>query len=185
MLKIGIVTGSTRPGRVNLQVAEWVKQIADKRSDVSFEIVDIADYQLPLYDEAIPAAYGQYAHEHTKKWAAKIGSLDGFIFVTPEYNHSFSPALKNAIDFIYGEWNNKAAGFVSYGSGGGIRAVEQLRQIMSEIQIADVRAQVFMSLFSDFENFSVFKPDPRHEASLETVLDQVISWSKALKPVRA
>lgn len=185
MLKIGIVTGSTRPGRVNLQVAEWVKQIADKRSDVSFEIVDIADYQLPLYDEAVPAAYGQYAHEHTKKWAAKIGSLDGFIFVTPEYNHSFSPALKNAIDFIYGEWNNKAAGFVSYGSGGGIRAVEQLRQIMSEIQIADVRAQVFMSLFSDFENFSVFKPDPRHEASLETVLDQVISWSKALKPVRA
>ena len=185
MLKIGIVTGSTRPGRVNLQVAEWVKQIADKRSDVSFEIVDIADYQLPLYDEAIPAAYGQYAHEHTKKWAAKIGSLDGFIFVTPEYNHSFSPALKNAIDFIYGEWNNKAAGFVSYGSGGGIRAVEQLRQIMSEIQIADVRAQVFMSLFSDFENFSVFKPDPRHEASLETVLDQVISWSKALKAIRA
>lgn len=185
MLKIGIVTGSTRPGRVNLQVAEWVKQIADKRSDVSFEIVDIADYQLPLYDEAVPAAYGQYAHEHTKKWAAKIGSLDGFIFVTPEYNHSFSPALKNAIDFIYGEWNNKAAGFVSYGSGGGIRAVEQLRQIMSEIQIADVRAQVFMSLFSDFENFSVFKPDPRHEASLETVLDQVISWSKALKPVRS
>ncbi len=185
MLKIGIITGSTRPGRVNLQVAEWVKQIADKRSDVSFEIVDIADYQLPLYDEAIPAAYGQYAHEHTKKWAAKIGSLDGFIFVTPEYNHSFSPALKNAIDFIYGEWNNKAAGFVSYGSGGGIRAVEQLRQIMSEIQIADVRAQVFMSLFSDFENFSVFKPDPRHEASLETVLDQVISWSKALKAVRA
>lgn len=185
MLKIGIVTGSTRPGRVNLQVAEWVKQIADKRSDVSFEIVDIADYQLPLYDEAVPAAYGQYAHEHTKKWAAKIGSLDGFIFVTPEYNHSFSPALKNAIDFIYGEWNNKAAGFVSYGSGGGIRAVEQLRQIMSEIQIADVRAQVFMSLFSDFENFSVFKPDPRHEASLETVLDQVISWSKALKAVRA
>lgn len=185
MLKIGIVTGSTRPGRVNLQVAEWVKQIADKRSDVSFEIVDIADYQLPLYDEAIPAAYGQYAHEHTKKWAAKIGSLDGFIFVTPEYNHSFSPALKNAIDFIYGEWNNKVAGFVSYGSGGGIRAVEQLRQIMSEIQIADVRAQVFMSLFSDFENFSVFKPDPRHEASLETVLDQVISWSKALKAVRA
>ena len=185
MLKIGIITGSTRPGRVNLQVAEWVKHIADKRSDVTFEIVDIADYQLPLYDEAIPAAYGQYAHEHTKKWAAKIGSLDGFIFVTPEYNHSFSPALKNAIDFIYGEWNNKAAGFVSYGSGGGIRAVEQLRQIMSEIQIADVRAQVFMSLFSDFENFSVFKPDPRHEASLETVLDQVISWSKALKSVRA
>ncbi len=185
MLKIGIITGSTRPGRVNLQVAEWVKHIADKRSDVTFEIVDIADYQLPLYDEAIPAAYGQYAHEHTKKWAAKIGSLDGFIFVTPEYNHSFSGALKNAIDFIYGEWNNKAAGFVSYGSGGGIRAVEQLRQIMSEIQIADVRAQVFMSLFSDFENFSVFKPDPRHEASLETVLDQVISWSKALKSVRA
>ena len=185
MLKIGIITGSTRPGRVNLQVAEWVKHIADKRSDISFEIVDIADYQLPIYDEAIPAAYGQYAHEHTKKWAAKIGSLDGFIFVTPEYNHSFSPALKNAIDFIYGEWNNKAAGFVSYGSGGGIRAVEQLRQIMSEIQIADVRAQVFMSLFSDFENFSVFKPDPRHEASLETVLDQVISWSKALKSVRA
>lgn len=185
MLKIGIITGSTRPGRVNIQVAEWVKSLADKRADVAFELVDIADYNLPLYDEAIPAAYGQYAHEHTKKWASKIASLDGFIFVTPEYNHSPSAALKNAIDFIYGEWNNKAAGFVSYGSGGGIRAVEQLRQIMAEIQVADVRAQVFMSLFTDFENFSVFKPDARHEASLETLFDQVIAWSQALKTIRA
>src|SRR5690606_17611436 len=107
-----------------------------------FEIVDIADYNLPLLDEPIPPAMGQYSKEHTKKWAKKIAQFDGFVFVTPEYNHATSGALKNAIDFLYQEWNNKAAGFVSYGSAGGTRAVENLRLIMAELQIADVRSQV-------------------------------------------
>jgi NAD(P)H-dependent FMN reductase len=104
--------------------------------------------------------------------------------VTPEYNHGISGALKNAIDFLFREWNNKAAGFVSYGSAGGVRAVEQLRLVMAEVQIATVRKQVMLSLFSDFENFSTFKPDPRHEKSVHELLDQVIAWSGALKPLR-
>ena len=184
MLKIGIIIGSTRPGRNASAVAQWVHDIAIKREDVAFELVDIADYDLPLLDEPYPPAMAQYTKDHTKKWAEKINALDGFIFVTPEYNHSVSAALKNAIDFIYAEWNNKAAGFVSYGSANGTRAVEHLRQIMAELQIADVRAQVMLSLFTDFENFSDFKPDSRHEESVNAMLDQLTAWSGALKTLR-
>jgi NAD(P)H-dependent FMN reductase len=107
------------------------------------------------------------------------------VFVTPEYNHGPSGALKNALDYLYREWNNKAAGFVSYGSAGGARAVEQLRLVMAELQIADVRAQVMLSLFTDFENFTQFKPDPRHVGEVEMMLNQVIAWGTALQTVRA
>jgi NAD(P)H-dependent FMN reductase len=184
MTKIGIILGSTRPGRNGEAVAKWVYDIASRRSDAQFELVDLLDYNLPHLDEAVPPSMGQYANEHTKQWAAKIAELDGFVFVTPEYNHSTSGALKNAIDFVYGEWNNKAAGFVSYGSAGGTRAVEHLRLIMAELQVADVRAQVALSLFTDFENFSSFKPGPQHEGTLGVVLDQTVSWTKALQTVR-
>jgi NAD(P)H-dependent FMN reductase len=184
MLKIGIVTGSTRPGRNNEAVSKWVLEIAQKRNDATFELVDIKDYNLPLLDEAVPPAFGQYLNAPTKVWAAKIDSLDAFVFVTPEYNHSTSGALKNAIDYLFKEWNHKAAGFVSYGSAGGARAVEHLRQIMGEIMVADVRAQVMLSLFTDFENFSVFKPAAMHEKSVTAMLDQVIAWGGALKSLR-
>jgi NAD(P)H-dependent FMN reductase len=184
MLKIGIIIGSTRPGRNASAVADWVNDIAQTREDVVFELVDIADYDLPLLDEPYPPSMAQYTKDHTKKWAEKINTFDGFVFVTPEYNHSVSAALKNAIDFIYAEWNNKAAGFVSYGSASGTRAVEHLRQIMAELQVADVRTQVMLSLFTDFENFSDFKPDTRHEESVNIMLDQVIAWSGALKTLR-
>jgi NAD(P)H-dependent FMN reductase len=184
MLKIAIIVGSTRPGRRAVPVAEWVLQNARKRTDASFEIVDIQDFDLPVLDEPMPPSMGQYSKAHTKAWAAKIASFDGFIFVTPEYNHSISGALKNAIDFIYAEWNNKAAGFVSYGSTGGARAVEHLRGIMGEIQVADVRAHVSLSLYTDFENFTTFKPAASHEAQLATLVDQLIAWSAALKTVR-
>jgi NAD(P)H-dependent FMN reductase len=184
MLKIAIIVGSTRPGRRAVPVAEWVLQNARKRTDASFEIVDIKDFDLPLLDEPMPPSMGNYTKAHTKAWSAKIASFDGFIFVTPEYNHSISGALKNAIDFIYAEWNNKAAGFVSYGSTGGARADEHLRGIMAEVQVADVRAHVSMSLYTDFENFTTFKPAATHEAQLATLVDQVITWSAALKTVR-
>jgi NAD(P)H-dependent FMN reductase len=184
MLRIGIILGSTRPGRNGEAVAKWVYQIAQKRSDATFELVDIKDFNLPLLDEPVPPSMGQYSKPHTKAWAAKVDSFDGFVFVTPEYNHGISGALKNAIDFLFAEWNNKAAGFVSYGSVGGARAVEQLRLVLAEVQIATVRNQVLLSLFSDFENFSVFKPDARHEKSVNAMFDQVIAWSDALKTVR-
>lgn len=184
MIKIGIIIGSTRPGRNAEAVAQWVYEIARKRSDAEFELIDIKDYDLPLLDEPVPASMNMYMYPHTKKWAEKIKSLDAFIFVTPEYNHAPSGALKNAIDFLYAEWNNKAAGFVSYGSTGGVRAVEQLRLIMGELQVADVRSQVAMSLFTDFENFSVFKPAALHETSLNAMIDQAVAWGGALKTIR-
>jgi len=182
--KIAIILGSTRPGRNGEAVAKWVYELAGQRNDAEFELVDLAEYGLPHLDEAVPPSLGQYANEHTRAWSQKIAEFDGFVFVTPEYNHSTSGALKNAIDFLYAEWNNKAAGFVSYGSVGGTRAVEHLRLIMSELQVATVRAQVALSLFTDFENFSVFRPAEHQAQSVQATLDQVISWSNALRPVR-
>jgi len=184
MLKIAIIVGSTRPGRKADSVARWVYEIAKKRTDAEFEVVDIKDYNLPLLDEPVPPSQHKYSQPHTKTWAAKIATFDGFVFVTPEYNHGIPGALKNAIDYLYQEWNNKAAGFVSYGSAGGTRAVESLRLVMGELQIADVRAQVILSLHTDFENYTIFKPAPFQENSVTPVLDQLIAWSGAMKVLR-
>lgn len=184
MIRLAIIIGATRPGRKAEAVARWVNDIAKKRTDAEVELVDIQDFNLPLLDEPVPPSMGQYSQPHTKAWAAKIDSFDAFVFVTPEYNHGTSGALKNAIDFLYKEWNNKAAGFVGYGSAGGVRAVEHLRLVMGELQVADVRAQVMLSLYTDFENFATFKPAPHHEKSVQTMLDQVIAWGTALQNLR-
>ncbi len=184
MIRLAIIVGSTRPGRKAEDVARWVYDIAKLRSDVQVELVDIQDYNLPLLDEPVPPSMGQYSKEHTRVWAAKIASFDAFVFVTPEYNHGTSGALKNAIDYLYAEWNNKAAAFVGYGSAGGVRAVEHLRLVMGELQVADVRQQVMLSLYTDFENFATFKPAAHHEKSVTTMLDQVIAWGMALRNVR-
>jgi NAD(P)H-dependent FMN reductase len=184
MLKVAIITGSTRPGRKSETVARWVYDIAAKRSDATFEVVDFADFHLPLLDEPVPPSMDQYSKPHTKAWAAKIGSFDAFVFVTPEYNHGTSGALKNAIDFLFKEWNNKAAGFVGYGGAGGVRAVESLRLVMGEIKVADVRAQVALSLYSDFENFSTLKPRPQQEAAVNAMLDDLVAWGQALQAMR-
>ncbi len=179
MIRIAIILGSTRPGRNGEAVARWVYEIAQQRSDAEFELVDIKDFNLPLLDEPVPPSLGQYTKEHTKAWSAKIDSFDAYVFVTPEYNHGTSGSLKNAIDFLYKEWHNKAAGFVGYGSALGARAVEHLRLVMGELQVAVVRAQVGLSLFTDFENFSVFKPAAHHEKSVNAMFDQVIAWGGA------
>lgn len=184
MTRIGIILGSTRPNRNGEQVAKWVYDIASRRPDAEFELVDLRDYPLPHLDEPLPPSMGQYSNEHTKAWADKIASFDGFVIVTPEYNHSTSGVLKNAIDYLYAEWNNKAVGFVSYGSVGGARAVEQLRLISGELQMADVRQQVALSLLTEFENFSVFKPSDFNLGALDKMLDQVVAWSAALAPLR-
>jgi NAD(P)H-dependent FMN reductase len=184
MTNIAIIIGSTRPGRVGASVAEWVHRIASKRSDATFALVDIAEFELPLLDEPLPPALGMYSHQHTKDWAARIATFDGFVFVAPEYNHGISGALKNAIDYLSAEWHNKAAGFVSYGGVGGARAVEQLRLVLAELMVATVRAQVMLSLFTDFKDFREFSPDPRHEEELDQMFSQVIGWATALKPLR-
>jgi NAD(P)H-dependent FMN reductase len=183
-LKIAIILGSTRPNRVGGIVADWVTDVAGRRSDASFELIDLQDVGLPFLDEGLPPAVGQYANQHTRDWAARIASFDGFVIVTPEYNHSVPAVLKNALDFVYAEWNNKAAGIVSYGAASGIRAAEQLRLILAELQVASVRAQLTLDSYRDFENFYNFKPTEQHAGALNTMLDQVISWSTALKTVR-
>ncbi|HEX7037051.1 MAG TPA: NAD(P)H-dependent oxidoreductase [Pseudomonadales bacterium] len=185
MLRIAIIIGSTRPERIGAAVGEWAYAIARQRTDAEFELLDLKDFDLPLLDEPLPPAMGQYAHPHTRRWASVVASFDAFVFVTAEYNHGIPGALKNALDFVYAEWNNKAAGFVSYGSAMGVRAVESLRLVMAELQVADVRAQVMLSLFTDFENMKTFKPDARHEKSLNTMLDQLVAWGGALREARA
>jgi NAD(P)H-dependent FMN reductase len=184
MTRIAIIIGSTRPGRVGESVARWVHDIANRRDDATFDLVDLRDVRLPLLDETAPPSFGQYANEHTRDWAALVDSYDGFVLVTPEYNHSTSGALKNAIDFLYNEWNNKAAGFVGYGSAGGARAIEHLRGIMAEVQVATVRNQVMLSLFTDFENFTDFSPQPLQADAVGPMLDQLVAWSNALRPLR-
>jgi NAD(P)H-dependent FMN reductase len=184
MIKIAIVTGSTRPGRVNRGVAEWLLEKGIQRGDADYELVDIADYDLPLLDEAMPAAYQQYSNDHTKAWAAKIAEFDGFIFVTGEYNHSTTPALANALSYLNAEWANKAAGIVGYGSAFGVRAVEHLRGILSELRIAHVQKQGMFSLFTDFENFSTFAPTELQAASVEPMFEQVVTWATAMQYVR-
>jgi NAD(P)H-dependent FMN reductase len=181
MIRIAIIIGSTRPGRRGEAIARWVYDIAQKRSDAEFALVDLLDYNLPQLDEPVP---GQYSKDHTKRWAETIASFDGYVFVTPEYNHATSGVLKNALDFIYYEWHNKAAGFVGYGGLGGARAVENLRLIVGELQMADVKTQVALSLFTDFERFGEFNPPDRQIESVNGMLNQVIAWSGALKTLR-
>jgi NAD(P)H-dependent FMN reductase len=184
MIRVAVVSGSTRPGRHSIGVAEWVLEHARKRGDAEFELVDVQDFNLPLLDEPVPPSQGRYSKPHTREWARRIASYDAFVFVTAEYNHAIPGALKNAIDYLYGEWNNKAAGFVSYGSAGGARAVEQLRQVMGELQVADVRRQVMFSLYDDFESFTTLRPKPAHEAALNEMLDQLVAWGGALRTLR-
>jgi NAD(P)H-dependent FMN reductase len=180
VLKVAVIVGSTRPGRKGEAVAHWVHNLAAKRTDAEFELVDLKDFDLPHLDEEMPAVTGQYSRPHTRKWAAKIAAFDAYVFVTPEYNRSTSGVLKNAIDFLYAEWNNKAAGFVGYGVEGGNRAVEALRLVMGELQVADVRAQVALSRV----NFSVLQPAAQRADALATMLDEVIAWGEALRPLR-
>lgn len=175
-LKIGIILGSTREGRVSPQVGEWVKGIADKRGDADYEIVDIKDYNLPLLGEGDSPGIAQ--------WNDKINSLDGFVFIVQEYNHSITGALKNALDLAREPWYNKAAGIVSYGSTGGARAAEHLRGICGELKIADVRTHPTLSLFLDFENMTTFKPQELHLDNVNAMLQEVVEWSRALKTIR-
>jgi NAD(P)H-dependent FMN reductase len=190
MTRIAIIVGSTRPRRRAASVARWVAEVArDEGPDATFDVVDLADLDLPLLDEPVPAAIGRYDHEHTKRWAATVARYDGFVFVVPEYNHSYPAVVKNAIDYLFAEWNDKAAGFVSYGLSGGIRAVEHLRVVMAEVKVACIRGQVSLSLSTDFEIADMsepgtFRPGERHTQILLRMLDEVCAWARALEPLR-
>ncbi|TDP96501.1 NADPH-dependent FMN reductase [Labedaea rhizosphaerae] len=192
LLRLAVITGSTRPGRRATQVAEWVREraAAHLRERAEVVVLDLADLDLPLLDEPLPAAIGDYRNPHTKNWARLVGSCDGFVFVTPEYNHSMPAALKNAIDFLFAEWNDKAAGFVSYGLNGGTRAVEHLRLTLAEVKVACVRSQVSLGLFTDFDLSDMAEPGTltpaaHHDDILRRMLDELVDWSTALRPLRS
>ncbi|MET1075491.1 MAG: NAD(P)H-dependent oxidoreductase [Umezawaea sp.] len=184
MTRIGIIIGSTRPNRVGSQVAGWVHEVASRRDDATFDLVDLRDFALPHFDEPHPPLFGRYENEHTKRWASAVAGFDGFVIVTPEYNHSVPGVLKNALDYLHAEWADKAVGFVSYGSAGGVRAAEHLRAIVGNLRLADVGKQVVLDLMTEFEGMAVFRPGDHNLAALDTMLDQVVAWSDALAPLR-
>lgn len=187
MTKIGIITGSTRDTRVNLQVAEWIKAFADNKDvDAEFEIIDIKESGLGRFNEAIPPLMTnkEYATEANNTWSKKIDALDGFIFVTPEYNKNMPSGLKDHLDYLGSEWHHKAAGIVSYGSTLGIAASLALRTTLANLKVATVEPQGAFSLFNDFENMTTFKPMEVHNKRFGELIDDVVAWSTALKSVR-
>lgn len=185
MTKIAIVLGSVRDGRVSPQVGQWVKEVADKRGDAEYTIIDLKDYNMPIFYKRF-SEYDGTEKEYNDLMAMSEATkgVDGYVFITPEYNHGLTSVMKNYFDLLYAEFNNKAAGIVSYGSSLGARAGEQVRNILGELQVADVRQQVSLSLFGDFENFTTFKPMPMQEPTLNTMLDQVVAWTNALADLR-
>lgn len=185
MLKIGLIIGSTREGRVSTQVADWVKTFTEGNTEAEFEIIDIKDYNFEEFDNMPPGMLNkQYDAENVTKWSQKIDSLDGFIFITPEYNKDISGSLKNAIDHLGPEWSNKSAGSVSYGSTLGVGATMALRQVLSNLGVAVVAPFGALSLFTDFENMSEFKPGDHHNDSIEATINNVVLWAKAMKTIR-
>ncbi|MGI3171627.1 NADPH-dependent FMN reductase [Pseudooceanicola sp. C21-150M6] len=189
-LRIAVIVGSTRPGRNAAAVAEWILNIASARDDVVFERLDLQDHPLPILDEAMSAKASalmglEYDGAHTAAWAGVIAGYDGFVFVTPEYNRAIPAVLKNALDYLFAEWGNKAAAIVAYGAQGGARASAQLRQSLGELHVATVATEVNLMLYSDFENFKTFRPAPVHEPVATLMLDQLVGWAGALQPLRA
>lgn len=195
MIRLAVITGSTRPGRRGGLVATWVAEtarqhVSDLGGAVTIDLVDLADFGLPLLEESAPAMFGQYEHDYTHRWAATVDSFDGFVFVTPEYNHSLPAALKNAVDHLWAEWNDKAAGIVSYGVNGGTRAGEHLRQVLSEVKVATVRTHVALSVFDDFAISDPlapgeFTPRDNQAPAVHGLLDELTSWAGALQRVRS
>lgn len=180
MLKLQIILGSTRPGRAGEEVARWVTDIAQQRTDIDVELVDVAEYNLPLLDEPQPAVSGIYTKDHSKRWSAKIAEADAYIFVTAEYNHGVPAALKNAVDFLYAEWADKPFGLVGYGgAAGGARAIEQWRQILAQVGGATVSS--FVTIPHIYKGLE--KSDDQVKA-VQALLDDTVKWGTALLAVR-
>ncbi|HYN29414.1 MAG TPA: NAD(P)H-dependent oxidoreductase [Dermatophilaceae bacterium] len=186
-LQVGVVIASSRPQRVGPAVADWVMEGTAERDPAvaAYRLVDLAALDLPNYDEPEPAASGHYTQEHTRRWSGIVAGLDGFVVVTPEYNRGIPGQLKNAIDFLYAEWNDKAAAIVCYGSSGGLRAAEQLKLVLGEVQVATVRAQVSISIYDDMTDFTTMSPRGHQAGSRATMLGQLERWAGALRTLRA
>jgi NAD(P)H-dependent FMN reductase len=187
-LRIGIVLGSTRVGRFADRPAEWLLGHANKRGGAAFELVDLRDYPMPFFDAPKSPLREPPANEHARRWAHKVGELDGFVFVTAEYNHSIPAVLKNALDFVYGEFNRKPASFVGYGNAGGARGIEQLRLMLVELQVAPLRSAVhigreaFVAMLMHGKTFADFS---QLDQAADVMLDELLWWADALRAKRA
>lgn len=185
---IGIVIGSTREGRFGEKPARWIHEIAKQRTELSFELIDLRDHPLPFFNEPMSPAWAPVKNEAAQRWAEKLATLDGLIVVTPEYNHGPSAVLKNAFDYAYKEFIRKPIGFVGYGGVGAARAVEQLRLVAVELQMAPVRSAVhvgmveFMGIWQQGKSFEDF---PHLAQSANAMLDDLTWWAKALKTARS
>jgi NAD(P)H-dependent FMN reductase len=182
-----IIIGSTRPGRVGPSVAAWIADRATEHGGFDVRVTDLAELNLPMYDEPNHPRLRQYAHQHTKDWSALVGSSDAFVFVTPEYNYSFNAALKNAIDYLSVEWNYKAAGIVSYGGvAAGTRAAQALRQVLGALKVVAVTDAVLVPFVAQhLDEDRRFKPTELMDASATAMLDEVLAWTESLAPRRA
>jgi NAD(P)H-dependent FMN reductase len=180
-LKIAIIVGSIRTGRKGSQVGRWVADLAAQRTDAYFSLMELADYDVPLLTaETVPGgANRQYESAAVRNWSRDIDSCDAFIFVTPEYNHGVPGAFKNAFDSLGPEWGGKAVGFVAYGSVGGVRAVEQWRQIVATFGMTDVTAEITMPTYSEFDREGTFTPSERRQDELGALIDEVVLRTRA------
>lgn len=194
-VRIGLIVGSTRPGRRGGEVAAWAARSARehdavRRGAATVAVVDLAEQGLPLLDEPVPAMFGDYRQQHTLRWSATVADLDAFVFVTPEYNHSVPAALKNGIDYLYAEWNGKAAGVLTYGVQGGLRAGEHLRQILAEVRAVVVPTGVALTVFTDFDFSGYDTQDPtapgriapaaERTAALDRMLTEIVEVSREM-----
>jgi uncharacterized protein (TIGR02246 family) len=181
--RVAVLAGSTRPNRRARAVAEWICADAH-HDDLDLVLVDLAEVGPPMLAEPVPASFGEYSLEHTKAWSELIAGFDAYVLVSPEYNHSTSPTLKNALDHLYAEWRNKAVGFVGYGTEGGVRAVEHLRLITAELAMAGVGPQVALSIHDDFDDQGRCTPRPRQIEARGRMLTGLAEWARALRPLR-
>jgi NAD(P)H-dependent FMN reductase len=189
-MTISVIIGSTRQGRFSEKPAQWIFQELRKREGIEARLLDLRDFPMPFFDQPLPPAMPgrpSYEHDVVKKWTAEIAASDGFVFVTPEYNYGPSAVLKNAIDWVYPEWNRKAAAFVSYGSAMGARAVQQLRDTAIEIQMAPIRSCVHIpaaTLWAHFQGGDVEKGLAELHKQANVMIDDLLWWTATLKTAR-
>jgi NAD(P)H-dependent FMN reductase len=175
-MKLAIIIASTRPGRLGPAIATWFEQFAQEHSAFDVELIDLAEVNLPLFDEPLLPSMNRYANDHTKAWSKRIAAADAFVVVTPEYNYSMPPALVNAVDYLHNEWKYKPIGFVGYGGVGAARAIEMEKQLFSAVHMVPMYHAV---LFPDTYAPMQPKPGEAHERAAHTMLSELEKWAGA------
>ncbi len=186
---IKVILGTTRPGRFGIQPAEWIMKLAKEYPKATFELVDLAEQNLPFFTESTPPGAikdGQYETEPSRKWAKVVNEADGFIIVTGEYNYGIPAALKNALDTVSNEWAYKPVAFVSYGSdAGGARAVEHIRGACGWLRMYDIREHVLIANYwQHLDEDGKFQPNDWHEDNAKAMLEAITFWADHMKPGR-